>query len=298
VAHLPGPIIPSSGGWWASGRILGFILAILAGVVVVSPLTLISPVGMPFWLTPALPTFIILGVTWAFVRMDDISLARLGLPFGRDALRPSGLGFLVGAALILGTFLLIALPGTIAFIADAGTALDYLRFLGLALVFFILAAALEELLFRGYAFQVLVSAAGVPVAVVVSSALFALAHGWNPNVAFLGLANIFLAGALLAIAYLRTRSLWFVTALHAGWNWTMAAVLDAPVSGIEHLDTPLYDLRVGGPAWWSGGTFGPEAGVPATLVLGAATLWFWRSSRAGRLGEGSGKAATPPAEDA
>jgi uncharacterized protein len=284
VADRFEPVIPSEGGWWAAGRILGFVLAILAGVVVVAPLALLAPVGMPFWLTPLPPTLIILAATWAFARMDDTSLAALGLPFGREAFRPLALGFLVGAALILATFLLIALPGTVAYLGDAGTAMDYFRFLALALLFFALAAALEELLFRGYAFRVLESAAGPLAAVLVSSALFALAHGWNPNVALLGLANIFLAGVLLAVAYLRTRSLWFVTALHAGWNWVMAAVLDAPVSGIEQLDTPLYDLRVGGPSWWSGGTFGPEAGVPATLVLAAATAWFWRSRRAARLG--------------
>jgi uncharacterized protein len=43
-------------------------------------------------------------------------------------------------------------------------------------------------------------------------------------VAPLGLANIFLAGVMLAVAYLRTRSLWFATGVHLGWNWTMATL--------------------------------------------------------------------------
>src|SRR5690606_12477457 len=83
-------------------------------------------------------------------------------------------------------------------------------------------------------------------------------------------ANIFLAGVLLSVAYLRTRSLWFATAVHLGWNWTMASLLDLPVSGLEMLNTPLYEPAVSGPDWITGGAFGPEGGLIGLVGFGLA----------------------------
>jgi uncharacterized protein len=74
------------------------------------------------------------------------------------------------------------------------------------------------------------------------------------------------------VAYLRTLSLWFATAVHLGWNWAMATLFDLPVSGITAFDTPLYEPVVGGPAWWSGGLFGPEGGVVGTIGLRVVAL--------------------------
>ena len=88
-----------------------------------------------------------------------------------------------------------------------------------------------------------------------------------------------IAGIMLAVAYLKTRSLWFATAVHLGWNWTMQSLLGFPVSGLNEFDTPLYDVRELGPDAVTGGAFGPEAGVAATLAIAAGTLWMWRTRR-------------------
>ena len=72
---------------------------------------------------------------------------------------------------------------------------------------------LEEILFRGFLLELLVSRAGVTVGVVVSSALFALLHGLSASLPIFGLALV------LAAVKLRTRSLgaaWAVHALHNG----------------------------------------------------------------------------------
>ena len=44
-----------------------------------------------------------------------------------------------------------------------------------------------------------------------------------------------LAGIWLAVAYLRTRSLWLPFGLHWAWNWTQASLLGLPVSGIARI---------------------------------------------------------------
>jgi len=196
-----------------------------------------------------------------------------------DGRRPGALGFawtsrtvrelLAGLAIGGGPLVLaaaaLALAGWLEYRSDAGNPGAYVAALLGALLVLALPAAAEEALFRGYPFQVLVEALGPGIATVALSAAFALAHAGNPGANTFALVNIFLAGVLLSVAYLRTRSLWFATAVHLGWNWTMASVLDLPVSGLELLDTPLYEPVVAGPDWVTGGGFGPEAGLVGTL---------------------------------
>jgi hypothetical protein len=208
--------------------------------------------------------------------VDRRPFGALGFALEPRAARDSALGFVIGGGLLAGAVLLLAVAGTARWVADDGGVAEYAVSLARALAVFTIAAAAEEVMFRGYALQALVQGTGVWPAILLTSAAFAAVHGNNPNVTWVGLANIFLAGIMLAVAYLRTRSLWFATALHMGWNWVMSALLDFPVSGAQ-FDTPLYSARELGADWWTGGPFGPEAGLAATLVIVAGTAWMMRT---------------------
>lgn len=189
----------------------------------------------------------------------------------------AGLGF--GALLLFVAVAPLVLTGLVAFRPElAGEAVAstagesrggaaWFTTVGTGLLVLAPPAAAEEALFRGYPFQVLARAGGAPFAVVTTSAAFAALHGANPEVGWIALANIALAGVWLALVYLRTESLWAASAAHLGWNWTMAVLLDLPVSGLNWIDTPVYDAVVRDPAWLTGGAFGPEGGVLATLAL-------------------------------
>jgi uncharacterized protein len=246
--------------------------------------------------------------TWGFVVMlaavvaagavmitavDRRAPGAVGFALERRAALDSLVGTGVGGAMLGGVVLLLVGTGTLRWVADGGTATEYVAVLVTTLAFFAVAAAWEEAVFRGYAFQALVQGVGVRPAVLASSALFALAHGANPNVTAVGLANIFLAGVMLAVAYLRTRSLWFATGVHLGWNWAMATLFDLPVSGFD-LETPLYSGVVTGPAVWTGGGFGPEAGLAATIAIVGGTLWLGRTRR---IGPSAGMLARRPLID-
>jgi uncharacterized protein len=233
--------LPDSGAWVFAGTIVTAVAAVLAGVLLLR-------------------------------FADDRPAAALGIGISRQAVRQSALGFAIGAAALGTAVLCMALTGSIRYAAEQGTAVEWVVTLGAQAAVFAVAAFAEEAMFRGYAFQVLARAAGPAAATALSSTLFAVAHGANPDVGVFALVNIFLAGVLLAVAYLRTLSLWFATAVHMAWNWTMATLFDLPVSGIQVFDTPLYQPSIGGPEWWSGSAFGPEGGFVGTIGFAIALL--------------------------
>jgi len=281
---MHGWLVGSDGRPRAGWRILVYVALLLLLFVVSEYATSFLPRGPLGWVSNLLLTAAGLIAGWTMlVRFDRRPPGALGFAITPATGAEIASGLLLGAGLIGAASLFLFLSGTARFLPDTGSAVEYLRVLGWTFAYFSLAAALEEVLFRGYAFQALVEGIGVWPAVILASALFSLAHGDNPNLdggeRFTALGNIFLAGILLSLAYLRTRSLWFATALHTAWNWIMASVLGFPVSGLVLADTPLYDAVETGEDWWTGGEFGPEAGLAATIVLLSANVWLIRTRR-------------------
>ena len=142
-------------------------------------------------------------------------------------------------------------------------------------VIFILVGWNEELLSRGYHLQTIASGINTFWGVVISSAVFGIAHLGNPNATWASAAGIFLAGLFLAYGYLRTGQLWLSIGLHIGWNFFEGAVFGFPVSGLDIYQ--LMRIRVQGPELWTGGAFGPEAGliVVPGLILGTVLIYVY-----------------------
>ncbi len=136
-----------------------------------------------------------------------------------------------------------------------------------AAVFYYWAAFLEELLFRGYLFQKLIELMKPRGAILVMSVFFGCVHLTNPHVTFFSICNIVLAGIFLSVCYLKTQSLWLCTAAHFGWNYTMGVVYSLPVSGFSPERRGLFHAVTGAPEWLTGGSFGPEGGAAATVIL-------------------------------
>lgn len=256
---------------WALASILFSLMSVL-----VAPLAGDARAGMLVQVLVMLLSSILAG--WVMLAaVDRRPIGALGFAAEPAAGRDSAVGFAAGGAMLALAVLLLTVASMARWVADAGSAGEYVAALALSLAFFAVAAAAEEAAFRGYAFQALVQGIGAWPAILLTSALFALLHAANPSVTPVALANIFLAGVMLAVAYLKTRSLWFATAVHLGWNWTMQSLLGFPVSGLNEFDTPLYDVRELGPDVLTGGAFGPEAGLAATLAIAAGAAWIWRT---------------------
>ena len=138
----------------------------------------------------------------------------------------------------------------------------------------------EELLSRGYHLQTIASGINLFWGVVISSAVFGLLHLGNPNATWVSAAGIFFAGIYLAYGYIRTKQLWLPIGLHIGWNFFEGVVFGFPVSGLDIY--ALTRIQVQGPEIWTGGAFGPEAGliVLPSLVLGSALIYLLTRGRA------------------
>lgn len=220
---------------------------------------------------------------WALLRWADHQPMRaLGFGLSRRIPRELGLGLLIGTTALIGPVLALTAFGAFDYRAEPGTVAGWTAVAGSSLLWLLIPAAAEEAVFRGYPFRALLRGAGPVAAIGITSAVFALVHGHNPNVAPIGLVNIGLAGVMLGVAVYRTGSLWFATALHLGWNWAIAGLLDLPVSGLDPFDPPLYDVAAEGPAWLTGGPFGPEGGFVATLALALVMVWIWLFTRHGQ----------------
>jgi membrane protease YdiL (CAAX protease family) len=143
---------------------------------------------------------------------------------------------------------------------------------------FAFAAAFEEALLRGYAFQMLVQGTGKTIAVLLSSLAFGAAHLSNPHASFLSFADTVLTGIWLSCAYLKTRSLWLPTSLHMTWNLSQGFIYGFPVSGIQFPHS-LLQITSDGRTWVTGGSYGPEGGALTICVLIPATIYILYSRR-------------------
>lgn len=267
-------------------RLLFFTLLLVALYVVLATL-------LPPTLTGHAAALLTASVAagWVLLGLEGRPPAALGFHASREAFSGTFLGLLLGAAVAALAGSLMAATGAVRWSPEPWTPGAWVAAAALSLAFLAPLAAAEEALLRGYPLQALSEAWGPAPALLVTSAAFGLLHAANPEVSWIGLVNTGLAGVFLGALYLRTGSLWWPSGAHLGWNWTHGFVMDLPVSGLEVVDAPGLEGHAVGPELLSGGAFGPEGSVLATVALVAAAAWTWST---GRLGPTRGARSSPP----
>jgi uncharacterized protein len=147
---------------------------------------------------------------------------------------------------------------------------------------FLLAGFFEESLFRGYVQFTLTRGIGFWWGAVIFSLIFAWFHTTNPGESTIGLVSVVGAGVIFSLSLWYTGSLWWAVGFHATWDWGQSYFYGTPDSGMLARGT-LLQWHAQGPAFWSGGTTGPEGSiliVPALLLMaGAMVLWWGRRER-------------------
>jgi len=226
------------------------------------------------------------GYTWAVRRTERRAPDELSRAGAVPALAR---GTLLGVGLFAAVILTIAVLGGYQILGWGSPA-------GAVALFGFMAAAgvTEELLFRGILFRIVEQWAGTWTALVLTAALFGMAHLFTPHATLWGATAIAIeAGAMLAAAYAATRTLWVPIGLHFGWNYAASAIFSTEVSGNNTPDGLLHAVT-NGPTALTGGDFGPEASAYAVLFGAALTVVFlWLAQRRGRLVPRRGARTTP-----
>jgi membrane protease YdiL (CAAX protease family) len=288
-----------------------FLLTILT-----APSILILSLGGPilFQFVPLLAT---VGALWIAGRiLDRRTLGDFGLHIDRSWLIDLGFGLVLGALLmsiVFGVELLlgwITIIDTYSYRVYGNATLDQLfnwgsfatpssDFLSVAFLFavasFVSVGIYEEMISRGYllrnmaeGFQIgnISPTQAVIAAWVISSALFGIAHIFNPNATMVSTFNIALAGIFLGLGFVLTNELAIPIGIHITWNLFQGNVYGFPVSGASlSRTTTIFRIEQGGPALWTGGAFGPEAGIIGilALVLGSGAIVWWVKVRYRKL---------------
>jgi membrane protease YdiL (CAAX protease family) len=179
------------------------------------------------------------------------------------------IGFGIGVLMFSLVTLLLSISGHIIVNRNPVSPSGILALSGVLIVIpgWMIQSATEEILSRGWFMNVLGARYNVAVGLIVSSAFFGLMHFANANASILAILNIVLVGLFLGLYVIKTNDLWGVCGLHAAWNWTQGNIFGFEVSGQTVTAGSLMHLKLTGAEWFTGGAFGPEAGMAATIVL-------------------------------
>ena len=198
---------------------------------------------------------------WLFIRFIDCkSLKSIGLSLNGYK-KDLYLGLGLGAGLIALGFLILFILGYLSvdgFSFPLGSIILYL-------ILFVVVSLHEEIMMRGYILNNLMQSMNRYVALSLSSLVFMTIHLLNPNVSFLSVVNLFLAGIVLGIYYIHKSNLWLPIGMHLTWNFFQGPVFGFEVSGIETKSIIGQSIR--GNELITGGSFGFEGSILATILI-------------------------------
>jgi membrane protease YdiL (CAAX protease family) len=245
-------------GWWI---VLFFLMLTL---LLVPTILTAQQSNMDVSISMQTVLIILVSIVCQWLRREPVT--KLFGQFNRRWLKELGLGGLLGSTLMLIPVLTLAAFGWVRWTWNPTgvTALSssLLLFAGVALA--------EELLFRGFVFQRLMSGLGPWAAQLVTAAFFLLTHLNNPGMAgsvrVLASINIFLASILFGLAFIRTRSLAMPLGIHWMANCVQGGLLGFGVSGAVQVGVlkPVFHAAL---AWITGSSFGLEASIFGLISL-------------------------------
>ena len=228
--------------------------------------------------------------------LDRRPFSGFGLRLDRSWWLDFCFGLSLGALLMTGIFLVELAAGWVTVVGtfEAAGGGAFFPAILMPLVLFLCVGISEELLSRGYQITNLAEGLNFPgfggpkgavvLAWVISSSLFGLGHLYNPNATVVSTINIAFAGLLLGVGYVLTGRLAIPIGLHITWNFFQGNVFGFPVSGLEPVGATVLSIEQGGPLLFTGGIFGPEAGlldIAATLI-GSLLIILWVRARSGK----------------
>jgi uncharacterized protein len=299
------------GGWRLTLQLIAQLvvsggLSILAGLVLFlamlvsgNPITEEALLSSPLLLVvnAVVGLLGIVPVIWIFGRwIDKRKFSDFGFVMNRDWWLDLGFGLLLGAVLMALIFVVQRQLGWVEVVVDRFAAPQDGNFiLGIlqAAFLFLAVGFYEELMSRGYQLKNLSESMhnsglsrrwAIAISLVITSLVFGILHATNPNASLVSTLNIALAGIFLGLGMVLTGSLAIPIGLHITWNFFQGNVFGFPVSG-TNAGATFLQINQSGPAAWTGGNFGPEAGYIGllTIVLGSLLSVVYVRLRYGKV---------------
>ena len=217
--------------------------------------------------------FALMFCLWLFMKfIDRKPLMSLGLKY-EGFQQDFKFGLILGAGLIAIGFFSLFILGYVRVESFSFPFLDIVLYF----ILFVVVAFHEEIMLRGYILRSLMESMNRYLALAISSLIFMTVHLLNPNISFLGVVNLFLAGIVLGIYYVHKLNLWLPIGMHLTWNFFQGPIFGFEVSGIK--SQSLIKQTVNGSDLITGGQFGFEASLLATVLIVVVILYLDKNYR-------------------
>jgi len=284
---------------------LWVMIQVVSAVVIKSPATTALVILFPAFaliagalLFYAVNLLLVISMTWLVTRqIDQRALTDIGLRLDGRWVADLCFGLVLGAGLMTLIFLAELGLGWLSITAYLHTTVPNTPF-RVAIwqpIFLFLAVGInEEILSRGYQLRnlaeglnssVISPQSAVIIAWLLSSLIFGFLHIFNPNSTWVSTLALMLAGIMLGLGYVLTGRLGLPIGLHITWNFFQGSVYGFRVSGNDLSNTSFMTIEQTGPSLWTGGAFGPEAGLIGivALLLGMLLIGGWVQGRYGTI---------------
>ena len=126
-------------------------------------------------------------------------------------------------------------------------------------------AIFEEILLRGIIFRITEEKLGSHISLAISAIIFGGVHLLNPSSTLISSACIGIVGFIFGALYIYSRNLWLPIAVHFSWNFVQSGIFGAVTSGNDKTSS-LFNFNISGHELITGGAFGPEGTIQATLL--------------------------------
>ncbi|KXT69846.1 CPBP family intramembrane glutamic endopeptidase [Streptococcus cristatus] len=203
--------------------------------------------------------------------------------FKEGWLKELGRGFLIGAAQFSLVVALLLLTGA-GSLELAELSLEPVLFILALIPFWILQGGTEELVTRGWLFPAVSAKSNIFIGILISSALFGALHLLNTGVTVLSIVTIILDGIFACLLMIKYDNMWVLAGMHGAWNFVQGNVYGIQVSG-QGANASIFNYTSQASIdWLSGGAFGAEGSIFATIVLiGCIAYLYWSLKKENRL---------------
>jgi membrane protease YdiL (CAAX protease family) len=211
-----------------------------------------------------------------WLNRQENPIRKQGFPRRAGAVMEAGTGLAFGWALaVICVLPMVVIGGIVIYLMTQPSAWGWLL---ADVAYFAVLALVEEVAFRGYAFQRFEHAMGGLGAAIGFAAYYAIVQSLVRGSDRASIAVSIALGLLLSTAYLRTRALWLSWGLNFGWKASRALFFGLAVSGNSSHSRVIQGDPMG-PFWLTGGGYGLDASWVAFAVLLAAIPVLFRLTR-------------------